>query len=117
MFSRQVSPYTFGSPTLTLKALVLLLTISNKEVRPAYLLVQLNPCKVAFAVYVLETEEPHLPQTDCLHNLIEELLTRRRLLDRELQLRVHRSHPDIHLRNKIHIINITYEYVRRNVSS
>jgi len=47
-------------------------------------------------VCVLETEEPHLPQTDCLHDLIEELLTRHRLLDYELQLCAHRSHPDIH---------------------
>jgi len=45
---------------------------------------------------VLETKEPHLPQTDCLHNLIDLLLTRRRPLDRELQLSAHRSHPDIH---------------------
>jgi len=49
--------------------------------------------KARHGMCVLETKEPNLPQTDCLRNLIKELLTHR-LMDRELQLRAHHSHPD-----------------------
>lgn len=62
------------------------------------LFVEFNPSEVAFRVRVLEAEEPHLSQTDGLDDLVKQLFASRRLLDRELQLRVHRRHTDVHLK-------------------
>lgn len=45
--------------------------------------------KAQHGLCVQETKEPHLPQTDRIHNLIEELLTHH-LMDRKIQL-----HPPI----------------------
>lgn len=64
------------------------------------LLVQLDPGEVALAVRVLEAEEPYFPQADGLHNLVKQLFAGCRLLDGELQLRIHRRHPHIHLQQK-----------------
>lgn len=61
------------------------------------LLIELDPGEVALGVGVLQTEEPDLAEADGLHDLVKQLLAGRRLLDRELQLRVHRRHSDVHL--------------------
>ena len=61
------------------------------------LFVEFDPGEVAFGVSVLETEEPDLSQADGLDDLVKQLFASRRLLDRELQLRVHRRHTDVHL--------------------
>ena len=39
------------------------------SVLPPYLLVELEPGGEALLVHVLESKEPHLPQTDGLHHL------------------------------------------------
>lgn len=35
----------------------------------AHLLIELEPCRETLCILVLQTKEPHLPQSDCLHNL------------------------------------------------
>lgn len=64
------------------------------------LFIKFDPRKVSLGVCVLETKEPHFPKSDCLNNLVEKLLPCCGMLDRELELRVHRGHPDIHLQGK-----------------
>lgn len=62
-----------------------------------HLLVEFDPGEVPLGVGVLEAEEPDLSQSYRLDDLVEQLLAGRRLLDRELQLRVHSRHADVHL--------------------
>ena len=63
-----------------------------------YLFVEFQPSWVTFAVCILQTEEPNFTQTDGFNHLIEQLLSSGRRLDSELQLRIHRRHSDINLR-------------------
>lgn len=41
----------------------------EQPLRASHLLIELEPRHVAFAVCVLQAEEPDLPQTDCFHHL------------------------------------------------
>lgn len=59
--------------------------------------IELEPGGVALRVDVLEAKEPDLAESNGLHNLVKQLLAGRVGLDRELQLRVHRRHPNIYL--------------------
>lgn len=63
----------------------------------SYLLVKFDPGEIALIVGILEAEEPYLAQSNCLHDLVEQLLPGGRLLDSKLQLGVHRRHPHVHL--------------------
>lgn len=65
-----------------------------------HLLVQFDPRQIAARVGVLQPEEPHLAESDRLHHLIEQLLAGGRLLDRKLQLGVHRRHTYIDLESE-----------------
>lgn len=47
------------------------------------LFVQLDPGEIALGVGVLKSEEPDLAETYSLHDLVEELFARGRVLDRE----------------------------------
>lgn len=76
--------------------------LRDEYISISYLLVELDPSKIALIIGVLETEEPHLAQPDRLDDLVEQLLPRGRLLDRKLQLRVHCRHPHVHLRGAAH---------------
>jgi len=63
-----------------------------------YLLVELDPGEITLVVGILEAEEPYFAQSDRLHDLVEQLLAGGRMLDRKLQLGIHRRHPHVHLR-------------------
>jgi hypothetical protein len=47
----------------------------------------------------LETKKPDFAQTNGLDDLVKQLFACGGLLDRELQLRVHRRHPHVHLKH------------------
>lgn len=79
-------------------------------IKATNLLVELDPGEVALRVSVLEAEEPDLAEADGLDHLVEELLSSGRLLDRELQLRVHRRHPDVHLELLKILIHVHTKY-------
>lgn len=74
-----------------------------------HLLVKLYPSEVSFGVGVLEAKEPDLAEADGLDHLVEQLLAGGRLLDRELQLRVHRRHTDVHLQQIKQLANNIFE--------
>lgn len=83
------------------------------------LLIELDPGEVALGVGVLQAKEPDLAEAYGLHDLIEQLLAGRRLLDRELQLRVHRCHADVHLEfnmNIEYVFNYTRTYGNRLIT-
>lgn len=63
----------------------------------AYLLVQFNPGEVASTVGILESKEPHLPESNGFDSLVEQLFACGRLLDGELQFGIHGRHPYVHL--------------------
>lgn len=68
----------------------------------SYLLVELDPGEIALVVGILEAEEPYFAQADRFYDLVEQLLPGGSLLDRKLQLGIHRRHPHVHLRDAVH---------------
>ena len=71
---------------------------SYHEIRKVlYLLVELQPRRVALTVRILQAEKPNFAQADRLHHLIEQLLACRCWLDGELKFGVHRRHAHVHL--------------------